>query len=782
VKLLERRPGFLPTYWDALQGKLFLEVKPGEMFLHQTTLTHGVGSNVIGLDRGQLGSTRLVSFERRGPKVLLVEHNTRFQALKGSEAEQKSVTDSFAHSVLWGFKVEAEEGGRVLIDATPFLQSDAHGVVDRLRETGQGDYALDDARSAVDPAFCKAFPKNTEAEADLTFVTRAQASDQVSRVSPSGAVVSVRVRHSFIALPEAGYEPRAFDPRVGAIPLEIYDYASPFTGPLEQRWILRHRLQKKDPNAAISEPIRPLVYYLDPAAPEPIRSALLEGASWWKAGFEALGFRNAFEVKLLPPDADPMDIRYNMILWTHRSTRGWSLGTVVADPRTGEIIKGTVILESLRIRQDFLIAAGLKTPFEAPSDPSVWAGSEAGQLALARLRQLAAHEVGHTLGLMHNFAASSQDRASVMDYPSPRILIKDGHLDFSKAYARGLGAFDHFALEYAYRTFAPGTDEATGLKRVLAEGLAKDLRYVKDEHAREVGTAHPHGSVWDDGAEPLASLRHELEVRRIGLETFGPQSQPDGEPRSMLEARLLPLYLHHRYQVEATAKLIGGLDFSYALREGKGSAPTQVRTLVNGDLQRKALGALLTCLDPAFLALPQRILDLIPPTADGFEGGIAENFPTHNGAGFDPLAAADAAAEVVLGALLHPDRAARLVQHHAESTDRPGLKEVLGAIVTQCFQPAPSVPLQALVARDVQRGLVDHLEALAGSAASFEVRSEAEAQLAALVERLGGKNQGQEAAYRSALRHRIQRFLARPYARPKAPEPTVVPAGAPIGD
>src|SRR5688572_21013752 len=678
---LERRAGFLGLYWDAVAGGLYATVRPGEELLHQTTLAHGLGSNPVGLDRGQLGPTRLVAFERRGPTVLLVQKNLRFRALDGTPAERGAVESSFARSVIWGGKVAAEENGLVLVDVTSLVLGDAHGIAARLRDTGQGDYAPDEPRSAVDPAFCRAFPKNSEAEADLTFVARARPGGLVATVAPSPEAVTVRVRHSFVALPEPGYTPRAFDPRTGVNYDEVYDYASPFTGPLVTRWVNRHRLQKKDPSAPLSEVVKPIVYYLDPAAPEPIRGALLDGASWWGAAFEAAGFKNAYEVRMLPEGADPMDVRYNVIQWVHRSTRGWSYGSSVTDPRTGEIVKGNVTLGSLRVRQDHLIAAGMRSPWDDGPDAAAWAGQgDAAQLALDRLRQLSAHEVGHTLGLAHNFAASTQDRASVMDYPAPLVRIRDGRLDFDQAYTKAVGAFDHFAIAYAYTQFPPGTDETQALRALVSDGLARGLRYVNDQDAREVGTAHAFASVWDNGDDAVASLRHEMEVRRLGLARFGAASQPDGEPRSLLEARLLPLYLHHRYQLEAAAKLVGGLDFTYAAR-----APAAVRTLVPGARQREALSAILDCLDPAFLAVPPRVLALIPPRADGFSGGIAEFFPSRTGVGFDPLAAAGNAADIALAPLFDPQRAARLVQHHAESASVPSLTDVLRAVVTRTF-------------------------------------------------------------------------------------------------
>ena len=195
----------------------------------------------------------------------------------------------------------------------------------------------------------------------MTFATDGEAGKLVAQTAASGQAVTLRLRHSLVDLPplDGRFKPRKADPRVGMFTVDFYDFATPFLEPVERQWITRHRLIKKDPSAAVSDPVEPIVYYVDPGAPEPIRQALVEGASWWSSAFEAAGFSNAFRVEVLPADADPMDLRYNMIHWVHRSTRGWSYGTMVVDPRTGEILKGRVTLDSLRGRQDALIGAGL---------------------------------------------------------------------------------------------------------------------------------------------------------------------------------------------------------------------------------------------------------------------------------------------------------------------------------------------------------------------------------------------------------------------------------------
>ncbi|MGZ7033002.1 MAG: zinc-dependent metalloprotease, partial [Thermoanaerobaculia bacterium] len=590
---LQRFDGYIPLSWDEKDGKLLMEIsRLGEEMIYQVSLPAGVGSNPLGLDRGELGQTHIIRFDRVGPRVLMVEPNYKFRAISSDAAERHAVEDSFAQSILAGFKVESVNGNTVTVDATDFFLSDVHNVVRRLRDAQQGSYTLDRNRSAIYLPRTKSFPRNTEVEATLTFVTNDKPGALISGVAPVPDIVSVREHHSFVALPEPGYKPRRLDPRVGMFGVEVYDYASPFTGPLEKRWISRHRLEKKDPSAAVSEPVKPLIYYVDNGAPEPIRSALIEGASWWSAAFEAAGFRNAFQVKVLPADADPMDVRYNMINWVHRSTRGWSYGEAVIDPRTGEMIKGNVRLGSLRIRQDVLIARGLIPQYDELHDEALSQLDPATSpsiMALARIRQLAAHEVGHTLGLDHNMAASSYGRASVMDYPAPYVKITNGKLDLSEAYAKALGAYDLYAIRYGYSQFAPGANEDAELNRIAREAPL----FVKDADARPVSAAHPLGSVWDTGSDPVAALRHEIEVRRIALEQFGLRNLAVGQPLSSLEEVLVPLYLHHRFQLEAAAKSVGGLYYTYAVKENGAIVPAEVRRIVPAAEQKAALAAIL---------------------------------------------------------------------------------------------------------------------------------------------------------------------------------------------
>ncbi len=792
VEKLQKIDGYMPLYWQASSGKLYLEIaRFSQEMLYQVSLPAGLGSNPVGLDRGQLGDSSVITFERIGPKVLMTQPNYSYRAISSNEAEKRAVRESFAQSVLWGFKVEAEEDGRVLVDATSFVMRDAHGVIDRLRQARQGTYRLDDSRSALYLPRTKGFPQNTEIETTLTFTTDQDPGRYIRQTTPSPTAITLREHHSFVQLPDLKYTPRRLDPRAPSFGILFYDYASPINEPIEKRWIQRHRLEKKDPSAAISEPVKPIVYYVDNGAPEPIRAALIEGASWWNEAFEAAGFRNAFQVKVLPADADPMDVRYNMINWVHRATRGWSYGGGIADPRTGELIKGNVTLGSLRVRQDFTLGAGMipqylagtacladmspEPDYLAALDPS----ADASAMALARIRQLAAHETGHTLGFEHNFAASSYGRASVMDYPAPWVEIKDGKLDLSNAYATGIGEFDKFAVKYAYSQFAPGASEPAELEKIVQDAVAHGLLYIDDPDARPVGSAHPLASLWDNGADPIATLRHELDVRRIGLAQFGITSIPVGTPLSDLELRLLPLYLHHRYQTVAAAKSIGGVYFTYAVRTPAGPNPGRVAEVVPAAQQKAALQAVLETLSVDTLRIPERILDLVPPTASGYGGGTAEEFEKRTDPVFDPIGAATIAADITLGALLDRARAARAVEQHGRSAAIPGFGEIVNALVQRTWGAArPADGYGAAIQEAVQSQVVQRLmELAADTQATAAVRANASAGL----RRIKALAAASATAHAAGTREDITRFLSRPAEPFKKTDPLPTPAGEPIG-
>jgi hypothetical protein len=791
VEKLQKIAGYMPLYWQPSSGKLFMEIgRFKEEMLYQVSLPAGLGSNPVGLDRGQLGDSSVVTFERIGPKVLMTQPNYSYRAISSDDAERRAVRDSFAQSVLWGFKVEAEEDGRVLVDATSFFMRDAHGVVERLRQAKQGSYKLDDSRSALYLPRTKGFPKNTEIETTLTFTTDGEAGRYVRETTPSPGAVTLREHHSFVELPDLKYTPRPLDPRAPSFGVEFYDYASPINEPVEKRWIQRFRLQKKDPNAAVSEAVTPIVYYVDNGAPEPIRSALVEGASWWNQAFEAAGFRNAFQVKVLPADADPMDARYNVINWVHRSTRGWSYGGSITDPRTGEIIKGNVTLGSLRVRQDFTLGDGFVPQFAGSAcladmspEPDYLAAldpaTDATAMSLARIRQLAAHETGHTLGFEHNFAASSYGRASVMDYPAPWVEIKDGKLDLSNAYATGIGEFDKFAVTFAYSQFAPGINEQAALETILEDGVARGMLFIQDTDARPLGSAQPLASLWDNGSDPIATLRHELEVRRIGLAAFGLNTIPIGTPLSELQLKLLPLYLHHRYQAIAASKSIGGVYFTYAVRTAGGPNPARIAEVVSAARQKAALQALLDTLSVETLRIPERIVKLIPPTAFGYGGGTAERFETRTGPTFDPIGAAAIAADLSVTALLQPQRAARTIEQHGRDAAVPGFGEIVSALVQRTWGAAQAADGYGQAIQESVQGVV--VQRLMDLAADAQASALVRAQASAGLRRVKTMAASMATAHAAAAREDITRFLSRPADTYKKTEPLPTPPGEPIG-
>lgn len=774
-------PGFLPLYWHAAEGSIYADIGSLKSpLIYYTGLSQGVGSNDLGLDRGRLGDTHLVEFERVGRKVLLKALNTRYVARSDRVAERAAVQEAFATSVLWGFEVLAEAEGQLIIDLTDFVQRDAMGLSRWLKAQGEGAYRVDASRSVVHLPRTRAFPDNTEIDAQLTY-TGDPEGRHLATVTPDATAVTVHGHHSFVRLPDEGYEPIAYDPRAGFIEdgeaTLVYDYASPIEAPIKSAYARRHRLQKVNADAPSSPAREPIIYFVDPGVPEPVRSALIEGASWWNQAFEAAGYEDAFQVRLLPEGADPMDVRYNVIQWVHRSTRGWSYGASIRDPRTEEIIKGHVTLGSLRVRQDYLIAEGLLAPYD--EDPNTEALKA---FALARIRQLSAHEVGHTLGLAHNFAASTQDRSSVMDYPHPLVTLNDdGDIDLVDAYDVGIGEWDKRAILWGYQDFPEGTDTDAGRADIMANTLAAGFEFVADEHARggqraEAGPAHPLGSLWDNGDDPVAELSRVMTVRTAALTQFSERVIQTGEPLAYLEDVLVPTYLMHRYQVQAAATKLGGQHFTYALR-GDGQRPSEP---VVANEQRAALAALLDTLSAEQLLLPPELTLAIAPRPP--QSGVSrELFPRETGYVFDPIAAAATAAQLTIAELLDSRRAARLNNQVMVASDLPVFSEVLEQAQARLWAEEGEGPPGA-IQRRVQVIWVTMLSDLLGNeSAAAHVRADAIAALINISTQVKRQTRARASGWR-AHGLLIERLLSDAVGGNGSLEvrPVKVPPGSPI--
>jgi hypothetical protein len=774
TKDMKKYPGFFNFYWDENAGKIWLEIDTLDAeILYTISLPAGLGSNDIGLDRGLNGGGRIVKFSKTGRKILMIQPNYDYRAITKDAAEKRAVEQSFAQSTLWGFAVEAESNNHCLVDATDFLLRDAMQVANRLKSNQQGSYVLDKSRSAIYLPQTKNFELNTEFETTITFVNNDGITGNfVNSVTPSSEAITLRMHHSFVQLPDNNYQPRVFDPRSSFIPISYYDYSTPVTEPIEKFLIIRHRLKKKDPSAAVSEAVKPIIYYLDNGTPEPIRSALLEGAKWWNQAFEAAGYKDAFQVKILPEDADPMDIRYNMINWVHRSTRGWSYGASVVDPRTGEIIKGQVTLGSLRVRQDYLIATGLLAPFEngMPVDNKML------KMALERLKQLSAHEVGHTLGLMHNYTASVSDRASVMDYPHPTVKLNtSGEIDLSNAYDNKIGEWDKVAINWGYNDFPSGANETATLNKILSDAEKKGLQFISDRDARAPGGLHPQAHLWDNGTDAITELKDVMKIREKALKDFGENNIRSGMPMAMLEDVLVPVYFYHRYQIEAATKIVGGMFYNYSLR-GDGQIITRS---LSKDEQIKALNAILDCIDPKFLRLPDRIAQIIPPLPAGYNFS-RELFRKRTGLAFDFLSPAETAADLPLSFLFNSERLNRMAQYEALNKGL-GVTEMINTLINKTWKAQRLNGIDGLTQMQTEQVLLTYLLAASiNDNNSFSVKGNLQATLMDLKTFIETRAKtATDSNYKGHLLLALERMK-----EPEKAKPTIhkeIPPGAPIG-
>ena len=786
VRGLVEKEGFFDLYIDERRARVLARLpKPNEdgvslRFIHANSLNAGLGSNPVGLDRGLTTSGQIVAFRKIGNKIIAEAENWKYRASADNPYEKESVRASFAKSYLWSGKILSRAGnGDLLVDLSDFLTQDLMNIRGQLRRQGQGSYAIASERSFPETATALAFPDNVELNAAITF-TNGTAGSEVARTAANGRAFTLSLHHSFVRLPDEGYETRDYDPRVAAIDVPFYDYSTRIDQPITRSYARRFRLQREEPAVAKGPVKKPIVFYVDPGAPEPIRSALIDGASWWAEAFEEAGFENAFRVEVLPEGAHPLDIRYNIIQWTHRQTRGWSYGGGINDPRTGEMLKAHVILGSQRVRQDRMIFEGLT------STSASGTGNENDPIALslARIRQLSAHEVGHTLGFAHNFAASTNDRSSVMDYPAPYVRLNaNGGFDFSNTYDTGIGEWDKFTVRWLYGQFAPEANEKRILNNMIEEIYDAGFRFVSDAHSRNPAASHAYGSLWDNGANPVETLDETMRVRRLALRNFDLQVAREGEPRARIREVLVPIYLYHRYQVEAAAKFLGGVNFNYSvLGDGLSFAGK-----VSAEDQRLAIAALLRTLDPKELDLPDRLLIRLTPPVGRYGGNSAgENFPSDLGAIFDPLKAADTAASVTLSALLQPARLARLHEQHRIDSDMPDVEELLAALEIALFSDIDS-ERQAAIARRLQYRFVMMLSDTSRNRnTSPAVRAELDAYLDTLQTKLSSglssNNRDPKSNHQAYLLNIISRLINRNNAWEEIDDyPLSIPQGSPIG-